>query len=227
MGLRGPKPKTREVAWGPELAYGIGLMASDGNLSKDGRHLIFVSKDLELIQNVKKCFAVTANANYKASGGYKGSELYYRLQWGDVTLYKFLMSIGITPNKSLTLGKLKVPDKYFFDFLRGHLDGDGSFYSYFDPRWRSSFMFYLVSSSASGAHSMWIRATLKRLCGVEGSVSMSSAAGGVRNLKFAKSETLRILPFVYPRQNVMCLSRKRLKIEKALGIVGQSLNANS
>jgi hypothetical protein len=39
--------------------------------------------------------------------------------------YGFLLSIGFTPNKSLTLGKIKTPEHYFTDFLRGTPDGDG------------------------------------------------------------------------------------------------------
>lgn len=53
----------------------------------------------------------------------------FRIQFGDVNFYKFLLRIGLIPNKSKRLSDLKIPNLYFFDFLRGHLDGDGSFYS--------------------------------------------------------------------------------------------------
>jgi hypothetical protein len=47
---RGPKPKEKvKVRWSRAFAYGIGLLASDGNLSPDKRHINFTSKDKELI----------------------------------------------------------------------------------------------------------------------------------------------------------------------------------
>src|SRR3990167_4467726 len=160
MGLRGPKPKRREVVWSPELAYAIGLIATDGCLSNDERHLFFVSKDLEQIKNIKKCLGLKVKIGIHRAGARFNNKKYHRVQWGDVTLYKFLLDIGLMPNKSQKLGALIIPDEYFFDFLRGSFDGDGSFYSYFDPRWKSSFMFYLNFTSASPEHIDWLRHTL-------------------------------------------------------------------
>lgn len=79
------------------------------------------------------------------------------VQFSDVLFHQFLISIGITPAKSKTIGIIKIPKKYFFDFLRGCFDGDGSFYSYYDKRWKSSFMFYLTLASASQDFINWIR----------------------------------------------------------------------
>ena len=67
------------------------------------------------------------------------------------------MSIGLMPNKTKIIGAVKIPNNYFFDFLRGHFDGDGTFYSYWDPRWRSSHMFYVVFASASLKHIIWLQ----------------------------------------------------------------------
>ena len=72
-------------------------------------------------------------------------------------VHQFLISIGLTSAKSKTIPKLKIPKEYYVDFLRGCFDGDGSFYSYFDPRWKSSFMFYISFTSASKSFIDWIR----------------------------------------------------------------------
>ena len=46
------KPKGKvKIEWSPDFAYAIGLITTDGNLSPDGRHVNFTSKDLELIKN--------------------------------------------------------------------------------------------------------------------------------------------------------------------------------
>jgi len=227
MGKRGPKPKRKEVVWSSELAYAIGLIASDGCLSNDGRHLFFVSKDLEQIENFKKCLGLKVKTGIHRAGKRMKNRIYHRVQWGDVVLYSFLLNIGLMPAKSKVLGALIVPDKYFFDFLRGSFDGDGSFYSYFDPRWKSSFMYYLSFNSASLPHVDWLRKTLQRLLGVTGHISKTGGGGGERHLiaslRFAKREALVVMGAMYPTLCKVHLSRKRLKIERALRIVGKSL----
>ncbi len=225
MGTRGPKPRRKGIVWSADFAYAVGLIASDGNLSPDGRHFTFVSKDKEQINNIKKCLGITAQESQRPYGKDWSGPLYYRLQWGDVTLYDFLLSIGLTANKSLTLGELKIPDQYFFDFFRGHLDGDGCFYSYYDPRWPASFMFYLTIVSASKAHISWIRKTLQRLLEIKGHVTSSKKHQHISQLKYAKQESLILLKRLYEDPRAICLKRKRLKIITALRIVGKSLPA--
>lgn len=228
MGLRGPKPKRKEIIWSPELAYAIGLIASDGCLSNDGRHLFFVSKDIEQIKNLKKCLRLKVKIGIHRAGARMENRTYHRVQWGDVFFYNFLLDIGLMPNKSRILGALSIPDEYFFDFLRGSFDGDGSFYSYFDPRWKSSFMYYLNFTSASLPHIDWLRETLHRLLGVKGHISKMGGIGKTRNLianlRFAKKESLLVVNAMYSTPRPIYLSRKRLKIERALRIVGESLS---
>lgn len=226
--MRGPKPRRKEAIWSPELAYAIGLIATDGCLSSDGRHLTLVSKDIEQLNNLKSCLGLKVKIGKHYTGRKEENVFYHRVQWGDVFLYSFLLGIGLTPNKSLTLGELAIPDEYFFDFLRGSFDGDGSFYSYYDPRWRSSFMFYLNFTSASPVHVKWLRRTLERLLQVTGHVSKTKETEhkhGIETLRYAKAEALRVIHAMYSTSSKMHLSRKRLKIVRALRIVGESLSA--
>ena len=211
------------------MAYAIGLIATDGCLSCDGRHLVFVSKDEEQVENLKRCLGLSVKTGRHRSGRRGETRGYYRVQWGDVVLYEFLLSIGLTSNKSLTLGALDIPDEYLFDFLRGSFDGDGSFYSYFDSRWKSSFMFYLVFTSASEEHVSWLRAMLERSVGVRGHVTVTHGSSkerhSVHNLRFAKSEAMIVIRKIYERESAPQLTRKRLKISEALRIIGESLPA--
>jgi len=46
--------KKVDCIWSPHFAYAIGLLATDGSLSIDGRHIDFTSKDLELVKIFKK-----------------------------------------------------------------------------------------------------------------------------------------------------------------------------
>lgn len=113
------KPTNRiKTEWTPELAYAIGLMASDGNLSKSGRHMAFISSDLDLIDTFKACLSIN-NKVQNHPGGYSKNSRCFIVCFGDVNFYKFLLSIGLTPAKSKTIGPLLIPEQYFFDFFAG------------------------------------------------------------------------------------------------------------
>lgn len=215
------KPQNKvKLKWSPKFAYALGLLATDGNLSPDGRHFDFTSNDMEQLENFMRCLGIEVKIGQKKSGftGRKSS----RIQFGDVIFYKFLVGIGFMAKKSKVIGDLLIPDKYFFDFLRGHFDGDGTFYSYFDPRWKSSFMFYTVFISASKKHIFWIRRVISSLIGIDGHIT-KARNDSIYNLRYAKAESLKLLSKLYYNESVICLSRKRIKIEKALKIAGKHL----
>jgi len=222
MGKSGAKPKGKvKIRWSPRFAYAIGLMVSDGNLSPDGRHINFTSKDFELIRLFQKSLDIEVHIGRKGNGSSK-EKPYFVTQFGDVLFYRFLVGIGLMPNKSKLIGEIKIPAKYFFDFLRGSFDGDGCTYSYFDPRWRSSFMFYTCFVSASSAHINWLRKEIHRRVGIRGHVGMNGR-NILKQLKYAKADSLKLLRKMYYSRNAVSLSRKRLKIQKMLAIVGEQL----
>jgi len=208
------------IQWSPEFAYAIGLIVTDGCLYGDGRHINFTSKDREQIDNFMRCLDIENHIGKK----YNGAKTHHSLvvQFGDINFYEFLNSIGITAKKSKTIGEVRVPEEYFFDFLRGHFDGDGTFYSYWDPRWRSSFMFYAEFISASKIHVNWLRSEIERHLNIRGHIT-NSIRSSVYQLKYAKAESLKLLPKLYYNPEVVCLSRKRIKIEKALAVAGKTL----
>ncbi len=216
MGDRGPKPKKIiNETWNPNLAYAIGLLATDGSLSKDRILIDLTSKDREQLLNFCKCVGV----NFKIGKKFNGNgDISFRIQFKNRIFYDFLLSIDLTSKKSLTIGKLKIPDEYFFDFLRGCFDGDGCFYSYWDPRWRSSHMFYIEFISASKKHIDWLRNELKSKIKIIGHITIVRRKNNYYQLKYAKKEAIEVIKKMYYNQNVVSLSRKRIKIKKALKI---------
>lgn len=219
---RGVKPKGKvEIKWSSNFAYALGLLATDGCLYSDGLHICFTSKDLEQVNNFKEALGIDSKIGIKSSGSNKIKK-YYTVQFGDVLFYKFLVSIGIGPAKSKTIGSVKIPDKYFFDFLRGCFDGDGTVYSYWDKRWKSSFMFYLEFASASKKHIFWLREEINKRLLVSGHIT-NDYEGSTLQLKYAKKESLKIFRKMYYSDKAMCLQRKKLKIIKILDIVGEDL----
>jgi len=221
MGARGPKPKGKvKIKWSRHFAYAIGLLVSDGNLSPNGRHITLVSADKEMLLNFMKALDIKVTIGDTFSS-YKKKRA-FRVQFGDVLFYQFLLSIGLMPNKSKVIGKVKIPSQYFFDFLRGIFDGDGCTYSYWDPRWKSSFMFYTSFVSASGSHISWLQKEIEKRLKIRGHIT-GDGKKVLKQLKYAKADSLKLLRKMYHGAKVLCLSRKRLKIEKMLSIVGGRL----
>jgi len=125
-------------------------------------------------------------------------------------------------NKSKIIGEVKVPKKYLFDFLRGHLDGDGYTFSYWDPRWKSSFMFYLGFCSASQKHILWLQNVIKKELSITGHITKAKKSSCYQ-LKYAQKESFKLLKRIYHKNANIFLKRKRLKIDKMLAIIGEKL----
>jgi hypothetical protein len=210
--------------WSADLAYVVGLIATDGNLSKDERHMTIVSVDYDLLDTVRNCLdidnAITINNSMHGSS--------YRLQWGSRLFYDWLIRIGLMPAKSLTLGALDVPDEYFADFVRGCIDGDGSINVYTDDynAFKNEKYVYtrldVTLASASLPFLEWIQSTVERLIGIDGGIFQKKVRQGYAPayvLKYPKGDALQLLKWLYYSPDVPCLSRKREKAEPFLKIV--------
>lgn len=199
--------------WSSSLAYIVGIIATDGNLSSSGRHVNITSKDLEIVSNAKKILKRKNKIGVKARG-YSKDKKYYVLQFGDVCLYDFLLSIGLTQAKSKTLQKIKVPSRYFPDFLRGCIDGDGSIGSFYHPE--STLVQHKIRLvSASLAFLTWILATIQREMGIQGGWIYSDKKE-MHTLSFGKQDTRKVLRLLYYKKSLPSLSRKRAIAQKIL-----------
>ena len=207
---RGPYRTSRTPAWTwtPEIAYAVGLLATDGNLSPSGRHVSVSSGDRELLETFLQCVGRRAKIG-NVEGGFGTGGL--RVQIGDVGLYRWLQSIGLTPRKSLTLGAITVPDDVLVHLLRGLLDGDGSIIDCtYDGTGKASGRRYrtlLVRfNTASLEHARWIRNKIQALYGLTGGLWCED---GMYQLTYAKRASGRLLQLLYPTPEVPCLARKR------------------
>jgi hypothetical protein len=196
----------KDYAWNPEIAYLAGLIASDGCLINDGRHLNITSKDIEIIDHFRQILGVKSKVSIK-SGQYGTTA--FHLTFSNVAFYDFLLAAGLTPAKSKTIGKLILPDKYYAEFLRGYFDGDGTVYGYWDKRWRSSFMYYCEFVSASHDFLLWLQSMNSLLLGA----SAGKIKPGTRafRLVYAKKDSQTLFYCMYRDKNVPLLSRKHLK----------------
>lgn len=209
------------LGWSAEIAWAVGVIAADGNLGRDGRHLAVVSKDLDFLETIRDCLGVRAAATRSRNGP---GRFIFRLQWSDRELHAWLRGIGLTPAKSLTLGPLAVPDEHFADFFRGCIDGDGSVLVYTD-RYHTlkneRYVYerlYVSLVSASRPFIEWMQTTAQNLAGVHGVIEVKREAGRrpIWLLRYAKRESIRVLHWMYHEPTVPCLARKRAKAERFL-----------
>jgi DNA-binding transcriptional regulator WhiA len=209
------RQKLDRTIWSPHTAYAIGLLVADGSLSKDGRHLDFTSKDKDLIVHFQNCLNLHHCKIGTKSSGTTPKRTYYRVQFSDKHFYDWLQTIGIHPNKSLTIGEVTLPDELFFDFLRGVFDGDGTIYKYEDRRWQNSTTIALGFASGSEAFLLWLHTQLQVRLGVTGFVTKGAR---VLQLRFGKRDALLITQAMYNDLTLPHLARKFAKVRKILRI---------
>ena len=127
------KEEASVITWCRKLGYIIGIIATDGTLHKN-RHLIKISSnDFDLLMEIRDiiCDLITGRklkivSNKKINENGK-TFINYTYSFTSELFYNFCLNIGLTHNKSLTLGHLQIPKIYFSDFLRGTIDGDGNY----------------------------------------------------------------------------------------------------
>ena len=193
-----------KISWNTDFAYAIGLIVTDGNLSKDGRHMNMTSKDLEMIDNFKKCLGLNNKVGRKSRSDSKDKK-YFQVQFGDRNFYDFLLSLGITPTKSKTIGALAIPDLYFADFLRGCIDGDGSIVVTKHPESKHPQLRARVYS-ASLDFIKWLKKKIETNTRIK--KGYIGHPGSVYVVSYGKADSIKILKFIYYKGVNFYLKRK-------------------
>jgi len=125
-------------------AYLLGLLCSDGSIDKDGYGFQICSKDLEIVKSAKTIL----NSNHKivkiSSFDKRSGKIYekYNIHFCSKKLTSHLRKLGLNNNKSFDCKMPPIPENYFWDFIRGLFDGDGSISSNKD-----NYNFTLIASS--------------------------------------------------------------------------------
>jgi hypothetical protein len=213
--MPGRKLPDKNFDWAPDLAYAIGLITTDGSLSKDKRHIVFTSSDIDLLKTFKKCLKITNRITKNPPSSISQKQI-FRVQFGNVQFYNWLLKIGLFPNKTFRLGKISIPDKFFPDFLRGHLDGDGSivtFEDYYNTNKNPKYIYQRLITclmSASKKHIFWLQDNIKRTKNLHGSIQDGKHPfrKNIYYIKFSKKESISLLNWIYYKKDLPCLKRK-------------------
>jgi hypothetical protein len=199
-----------------DLWYVIGYIATDGNLSKDCRHINITSKDREHLYSIRKALYLKNKIGRKARSSEKEKK-YSFLQFGDVKFYKYLLNLGLTTNKSLTLGSLDVDKLYFVDFLRGVIDGDGYIGSWMH-RTNHHQQWSLKVCSASPVFINWLGGLIELYFGISGKAYREKGVDNKNSmyiLKYGKLNARKIIGFIY-YNGCLCLERKLIQAQLCL-----------
>src|SRR5437899_11161639 len=114
---------TLPLAWSEDMAYIVGLAATDGCLITGRRAINFKSSDRQLVETYLR---LLGRKNRVKSQPTKIGGIAYFTQFHDSALYEWFRGVGLTPRKSLTIGAIRAPAEFVIPLARGLLDGDGS-----------------------------------------------------------------------------------------------------
>jgi len=191
---------TLPIRWSPEMAYVVGLTATDGCLIRSRKAINFKSADREQVETFLR---VLGRTNHIGVGSAQFGGTVYKTQFGDARLYEWFESVGLTPRKSLTLGAIDVPNDCLAPLVRGLLDRDGNIVY---GRWRAdtsrrSDYFYdwlrVRFYSASSAHLEWLQMRLAGALGLRGWRTASRQhATVIGALGYGKHDSLKLLAWL-------------------------------
>lgn len=110
---------------GPEMAYILGLLASDGTIRKNSNEvkLTLCAEDYNFLCDLQKLVGGRPIKIYEDNKGYKNATWEFTSQH----IKEKLAEYNIIPEKTFKLVfPKKLNKKYWIDFIRGYFDGDGS-----------------------------------------------------------------------------------------------------
>lgn len=116
-------------------AYILGLIWSDGNLSRNCIEICLKKDDEQILKDISNyvygkeilSYRKPTIRNFKNKYYLSATQARFRITSKEIT--DKLRKIGLIENKSLICRFPKIQDKYISDFIRGLLDGDGSIYT--------------------------------------------------------------------------------------------------
>ncbi len=215
MNRSGPTPKPFECSDGV-FWYLVGLIASDGCLGKDGRHVNITLKEREHLAQIRE--AIGSRGCISKKIGSSGSAA-HQLQISSRAFHERLSAVGLTPRKSLTIGALVAPDEHFHEVFRGVIDGDGNIRRWHHPT-NGHEQWVVRICGASEPFIQWLQATAGRLWHVKGLVYHRQPEDErhhvLHTLKYGKLAARVILAKCYT-PGVLALERKRALAAACIG----------
>lgn len=124
-----------------EKAYILGFIAADGHVSDKEIIISLSAKDVDIIEKIRNSIGVNKDIkNYTGHSFGPNKSEFVRFTFGTKEMISSLRSLGFVRNKTRTFKMPEIDKSLYKHFVRGYIDGDGSFgrYLHNDGYYRSS-----------------------------------------------------------------------------------------
>lgn len=181
------------------MAYILGYLFADGSLEDAsylrGKYLRITSCDISTIQTIRKALE-SGHKIIKLAPTTENGKPRYFLRIGDHTIYNDLISLGLTPNKSLTMLFPKhIPSGLLSDFIRGYFDGDGTIYL---ERRKNNYIPRAVFTSGSKKFLENLSSLITRHCSLAKIKKIYDSHRSYQ-LVYKTKEAMKVLDFMFSR----------------------------
>jgi len=202
------------------MSYVLGYITADGciTVSKDRRRhpfsLNITSVEKKHLHRIRKVLESEHKVGRKPVG--RLNAFAYQLVIRNPVITRDLMNLGVLPRKTYNLGPIKVPSKYFSDFVRGFFDGDGTVYIYKVNK-TLQIKVGFVSSSLS-----FIMGFNQQLCknlnistkSVHKKIDKRGVRMVIYDICFYVDDCEKLVKFMYGNNSTLYLPRKRKVFER-------------
>lgn len=121
--------------WTPEMAYVLGFIYADGNITNSvpsrTQYTHFYSTDKHILESIKSVLSsnhiiqTIPVEKHAHTSGFRATKPGFKLRIGSREMYQDLLNLGVVPNKSKVATFPFIPKEYLGNFVRGNFDGDG------------------------------------------------------------------------------------------------------
>lgn len=197
------------------MAYILGLLASDGCVSKDTNHFYIdlQESDEEILYKIKEELSFNGPIQHYTNN--KGCK-FSRLRVCSKIIKEDLAHYGITPKKTYTLmPPTFLEEQYYISYIRGYFDGDGCIYI---NQEKYNYNWYICGARKEVLE--WMQKILLNNYGIITSIQVSNTklANGdsFYYLQVYKKETIAQIFKILYVQGSLFLERKHQKMKKLL-----------
>ena len=201
--------------WSPEMAYVLGLITTDGCISRSGAVSLYIN-DKDLLEKVKNIMGSSHAVKY-----YGHQEGLYSFKFSRQKICGDLKRLGVLPNKSLNVRFPDVPNAFLIDFIRGVFDGDGSvFFEKRSPKHplRTSF----ISSSKGFIETLEVK--LRALSMPKRAIYQHKTKNAVSYMiRYAHIDSIKLFNLLYNKsaiENGLFIARKHTKFLSGINCGG-------
>lgn len=209
-------------SWNSEMAYILGFLYADGNITKTKRgthYVTWYTADKDLLEKMKAIMQAEHLIKLRESKSGK----VYRMQIGSKNWFDDLSRLGLRPNKTRRLMLPILPKQFQGDFVRGYFDGDGNVWTGYihKDREKSTKTIQVSFTSASKEFLVSLR-DLLRTSGLSGGGLYVEKNGCYARLTFSVRDALKIYKIMYNAEHKLLLKRKKQVFEKYFNCAGSS-----